>query len=184
MLTQEFITSVIAEAVSKILAEQGKEVKSQVPQTIPTKFDGYTFRSRLEARWAVFFRSMGIRYEYEIEGLTLADGNKYLPDFYLPDFSRYVEIKRLDLLGTAEGEKAERKIFSIDGIIAYGDPYDDKVFRLLPTENTKEAIRFARNIKDFKPFIRNLTQDIQGNYDVEDYLFFKQNARYARGFKF
>lgn len=59
---------------------------------IETIYDGYRFRSRLEARWAVFFDSMGIKYQYEPEGMDLGK-IYYLPDFYLPDFECYVEIK-------------------------------------------------------------------------------------------
>ena len=32
---------------------------------IETIYKGYRFRSRLEARWAVFFDALGIEYEYE-----------------------------------------------------------------------------------------------------------------------
>lgn len=51
---------------------------------IETIYNGYRFRSRLEARWAVFFDAAGIEYEYEPEGYQLSDGTMYLPDFYLP----------------------------------------------------------------------------------------------------
>ena len=37
-------------------------------KAIETVYNGYRFRSRLEARWAVFFDAMQIRYEYEPEG--------------------------------------------------------------------------------------------------------------------
>ena len=50
---------------------------------IETFYNGYHFRSRLEARWAVFFDAIGQKYEYEPQGYTLSDGTKYLPDFYL-----------------------------------------------------------------------------------------------------
>lgn len=60
---------------------------------IETEYRGYRFRSRLEARWAVFFDAARILYEYEPEGFELDDGTKYLPDFYLPEFELYVEIK-------------------------------------------------------------------------------------------
>lgn len=62
---------------------------------IETVYNGYRFRSRLEARWAVFFDAVGIRFEYEPEGFELSSGRKYLPDFWLPDFGIYVEIKPL-----------------------------------------------------------------------------------------
>lgn len=52
-----------------------------------TVFNGYRMRSRLEARWAVFFTELGIQWEYEFEGFDLSDGKGYLPDFYLPTFS-------------------------------------------------------------------------------------------------
>lgn len=60
---------------------------------IETFYNGYKFRSRLEARWAVFFDAAGIRYEYEPEGFKTKNGLCYLPDFYLPDENMYVEVK-------------------------------------------------------------------------------------------
>lgn len=60
---------------------------------IETEYNGYRFRSRLEARWAVFFDALGVKYEYEPEGFELSDGTKYLPDFYLPESGWWVEIK-------------------------------------------------------------------------------------------
>ena len=52
-------------------------------KAIETIYNGYRFRSRLEARWAVFFDAMGIKYEYEPQGVVFEDGAKYLPDFLL-----------------------------------------------------------------------------------------------------
>jgi len=40
---------------------------------IETVYKGYCFRSRLEARWAVFFDALGIKYYYEHEGFDLGD---------------------------------------------------------------------------------------------------------------
>lgn len=62
---------------------------------IPTIYNGYKFRSRLEARWAVFFDAMGIEYEYEPEGFYGSSGLYYLPDFYLSNLNVYVEVKGL-----------------------------------------------------------------------------------------
>lgn len=59
---------------------------------IETIYNGYRFRSRLEARWAVFFDTLDIRYEYEIEGYVL-NGIHYLPDFWVPSWHSWVEIK-------------------------------------------------------------------------------------------
>lgn len=63
---------------------------------IETVYKGCRFRSRLEARWAVFFDEMGIDWEYEPEGFEfIHDGKtvRYLPDFYLPNDRFYVEVK-------------------------------------------------------------------------------------------
>ncbi len=50
---------------------------------IPTHYNGYHFRSRLEARWAVFLDQIGVRYSYEPQGYAM-NGTAYLPDFWLP----------------------------------------------------------------------------------------------------
>ena len=60
---------------------------------IETVYKGYRFRSRLEARWAVFFDALGIEWEYEPEGYLLDNGERYLPDFYLPNDNLYIEVK-------------------------------------------------------------------------------------------
>lgn len=48
---------------------------------IETKYKGYRFRSRLEARWAVFFDALGLTWDYEREGYDLGAAGWYLPDF-------------------------------------------------------------------------------------------------------
>ena len=50
-------------------------------KAIETQYKGYRFRSRLEARWAVFFDALGLAWEYEPEGFELGGGVRYLPDF-------------------------------------------------------------------------------------------------------
>ena len=85
-------------------------------KAIETEYNGYRFRSRLEARWAVFFDAAGIKYEYESEGYELDKSTRYLPDFYLPDFDCYVEVKR----DTEDGiQEIEDKCFKA---IKWGGP--------------------------------------------------------------
>ncbi|MBQ1810047.1 MAG: hypothetical protein II016_02800 [Erysipelotrichaceae bacterium] len=60
---------------------------------IETYYNNNRFRSRLEARWAVFFDTLGIKYEYEPEGFKMSDGTLYLPDFYLPESKQFFEVK-------------------------------------------------------------------------------------------
>lgn len=53
-------------------------------QAIETLYAGYRFRSRLEARWAVFFDRLNVPYEYEPQGFAV-DDVQYLPDFLIHD---------------------------------------------------------------------------------------------------
>lgn len=68
-------------------------------KAIETEYAGCRFRSRLEARWAVFFDHLGIRWQYEPEGLDI-EGVRYLPDFRLDGLARgpiFLEVKgRMD----------------------------------------------------------------------------------------
>ncbi len=59
---------------------------------IQTLYKGIRYRSRLEARYAVFFDYMQIEVRYESEGYV-TEGRAYLPDFYLPNLNQYIEIK-------------------------------------------------------------------------------------------
>lgn len=65
---------------------------------IETVYRGYRFRSRLEARWAVYFDALGIEFEYEPEGYDLGDAGWYLPDFWLPQVRLWAEVKRGEFL--------------------------------------------------------------------------------------
>jgi hypothetical protein len=72
-------------------------------KAIQTRYKGFNFRSRLEARWAVFFDNLGAKWEYEKDTYDLGKefGGYYLPDFWLPFVSMrgdkndgvFVEIK-------------------------------------------------------------------------------------------
>jgi hypothetical protein len=73
---------------------------------LETTFRGCRFRSRLEARWAVFMHTLGVPYVYEPEAYEL-DGLYYLPDFWLPQQDCFLEIKPEDPT-EEESEKASR----------------------------------------------------------------------------
>lgn len=64
-------------------------------KAIETNYRGYKFRSRLEARWAVYLDTVGFKWEYETEGFDL-EGESYLPDFLinLGYHQVWLEIKR------------------------------------------------------------------------------------------
>lgn len=81
---------------------------------LETRYAGCRFRSRLEARWAVFFDHLGIKWEYEPQGYTIGpDKRPYLPDFRLPYLGALVEVKgdaeRLDIALLAELTRAHSR---------------------------------------------------------------------------
>lgn len=99
-------------------------------KAIETRYAGCLFRSRLEARWAVFFDTLGIEWQYEPEGFQLSDGRWYLPDFRLIACGTWIEVKGsrdaldIDLLGQAacdlpngQGEMAGSTLLMILGDI-------------------------------------------------------------------
>jgi len=78
---------------------------------IETYYRGHRFRSRIEARWAVFYDALDIEFQYEPEGFALPSG-WYLPDFFIPHIKSWIEIKRekpddKEHLGDRLGELAE-----------------------------------------------------------------------------
>lgn len=106
---------------------------------IETVYNGYRFRSRLEARWAVFFDALGVQYEYEPEGFS-KNGLMYLPDFRLKcygtrgnknlkkSFDLYVEVK-----GEMDEESAKKiKAFSYCAKEPWSCPYIDDVADYIP----------------------------------------------------
>ena len=68
-------------------------------KAIQTRYNGFSFRSRVEARWAVALDSLGVVYEYEREGYNLGAAGFYLPDFWLPQVSMWAEVKAEPLNG-------------------------------------------------------------------------------------
>lgn len=91
-------------------------------KALQSTYNGVTFRSRTEGRWAVFFEKVGLAWNYEPEGFSLLSGN-YLPDFFLPELNLWFEVKpdKTDLSERARFEElcqaSEKR-----GIIAYGPP--------------------------------------------------------------
>lgn len=68
-------------------------------RAIETCYRGFLFRSRLEARYAVYLDWMHVQWEYEKEGYLLKKScflesdTPYLPDFWLPDYRMFLEVK-------------------------------------------------------------------------------------------
>lgn len=78
---------------------------------IETTYGGCRFRSRLEARWAVFFDTLDVSWQYEPQGYTVGpNATPYLPDFWLPGMGLWVEVK-----GQLEQDGLETLIWAASG---------------------------------------------------------------------
>ena len=106
------------------MSGSGQSIKA-----IETRYNGYKFRSRLEARRAVFFDTLHLEYRYEPEGYVFEE-MPYLPDFYLPQQNCFIEVK--GQLPTRE-ELEKTKLLALytgkDACILFGDVW-------LPHEGT------------------------------------------------
>lgn len=58
-----------------------------------TTHRGFTFRSRLEARYALFFDELGLSWQYEPDGFAIDESTRYVPDFRLTGLSTWIEVK-------------------------------------------------------------------------------------------
>ena len=121
---------------------------------IETQYKGYLFRSRLEARWAVFFDACGVSWEYEPEGYVLPNGQKYLPDFLLHGVDGrapsdlYVEVK-----GKMTAEDAS-KIYSFSGLHDVNDRYVVERPILVVAEIPKSVNHFSPDV-----YVSNMAYD-------------------------
>lgn len=106
-------------------------------KAIETTYSGVRFRSRLEARWAVFFDALGIKWEYEPEAFKLSDGTCYLPDFRLSYPSPHVggawlEVKPEGRLSAPDLRKIQGFTESLGGrdypLLVCGPPWSCELF--------------------------------------------------------
>lgn len=92
--------------------------------TLPTSYKGIRFRSRQEARWAVFFDTLRIQWLYEPEAYKLGE-TVYLPDFWLPKQNCFWEVKTLGGGGEEKGEGlvklTKKPVYIHDGEIALNE---------------------------------------------------------------
>jgi hypothetical protein len=121
----------------------------------PSVYKGIEFRSKLEISWYKYFSMFAhIEYERHIPGIY------YLPDFYLPKYNTYIEIKPKRELTEEEKDKAirlykatEAKVYIICGKlnnnIVYTVPSFSKRQReyLLPSGMKANTLTFHKKPK-------------------------------------
>jgi hypothetical protein len=86
------------------------QIRQAEIKAIPTVYKDTYFRSRLEARWSVFFDALEIGWDYEPEHFKVGHYH-YLPDFRLEGIDAWIEIKPAEKQLSAE---------EIGKIIAFG----------------------------------------------------------------
>jgi hypothetical protein len=62
-------------------------------QAKESRYNGKTYRSQIEAKYAVLFDDLAIDFRYEVQGYKLPTGEAYLPDFYLTRVGLFAEVK-------------------------------------------------------------------------------------------
>lgn len=62
-------------------------------KAIETNYKGYRFRSRLEARYAVWLDALRFEWQYEQQGFHIEGIGQYLPDFWIPELECFMEVK-------------------------------------------------------------------------------------------
>jgi hypothetical protein len=129
-------------------------------KVIQTIYNGYHFRSRTEARWAVFFDSCGIKYSYEPEGYVFKHNGRDEP--YLPDFRLLNIFSQRNLFLEVKGENFS----SSEGYWEYRSKLRSFC------EESGFSIILCCGIPEPKayPILHGLHKEIWGNY--EDYTYF------------
>ncbi len=102
-------------------------------KALPTTYRRVKFRSRLEARWAVFFDALDLHWEYEPQGFTLDNRKDKHPDScYCPDFlvrtpqneDMWIEIKPYNVKQNDKFDKFKKLIDCERVYLLSGQPSD------------------------------------------------------------
>jgi hypothetical protein len=142
-------------------------------KAIETEYNGCLYRSRLEARWAVFFDSLNLSFVYEKEGFEI-DGERYLPDFWVNDWNCWIEIKPNIL----------RKNHNVDDDLEYKKI--EREFRLCRklSDNKNEVVMLIGG----SPYIEgttninNLLENDQYSFNYEIIVFYPRSIMLSNNF--
>jgi hypothetical protein len=109
-------------------------------QSITTTYAGTKFRSRAEARWAIFFDAIGLNWQYEFDGFVVRAG-AYLPDFWLPEIKMFFEVKGVE---PTDEERAKcvqlAQASEYDMLLAIGNPEERFQILWFDRDGQREAL--------------------------------------------
>lgn len=132
-------------------------------KAIQTYYKGFHFRSRLEARWAIFFDEIKLKWQYEPEGYVLPDGVQYLPDFWWPEVEFFAEVKPLPF--TKEEETKAANLPGPCWMLVDVPPIEDQIYYLAGsreewcfTDITQAAFKLPGGLYDRKKQERIITR--------------------------
>lgn len=143
-----------------------------VSGAIPRTYNGITFRSTTEARFARWFDLLGLTWSYEAEGYT--DGVvSAMPDFWLPRFACHLEVKHSDDYNRMKPQAVAR-VSGCGVLVATSSPWSDPAFafhRVYPHGDIDEGWRLIwRNVGDDGLAITPelfLMRDVEPDADVQ-----------------
>lgn len=146
---------------------------------IQTFYKGYKFRSRLEARWAVFFDHCGVKWEYEPEGFDLGGGLYYLPDFLLHgvQLRGYVGDLWVEVKGVMTEESA-RKILTFSGVNDESDDPNVNEFVVKRPILVLGAIPDGENMVQINHAVQDAAYTDEGWFDANAFNFFTVDGDY------
>jgi len=155
-------------------------------KAIETEYNGILFRSRLEARWAIFFDACKLDWVYEPDCFVLSNNQKYTPDFYIPKYRLYIEVKPSLWWQNIDYHKNRYELFEGDLLILSDDFPSLRVSKLYHNHNGEKlenVVVFCPNNK-YEPFfytgcyLGDTDSFFDGEYEeelnkVKSYRFYK-----------
>lgn len=106
----------------------GRAVK---PKGVEVSYSGRIFRSKLEARWAVFLDLLEINWDYEPCHYQVGEDLWYLPDLYLPELAVWLEVKGVPFMDAQSMAKVLASVAGPMRIPLREEPYSPSEHILL-----------------------------------------------------
>lgn len=148
---------------------------------IQTRYKGYRFRSRMEARWAVYFDALEIQWQFEREGFDLPTG-KYLPDFWLPQVRMWAEVKPKEFTSTEYRlirELAKATEFPVLKLI--GPPESKAYYAVEKTEGIESDYAITNMYLDEHRFYSSPGDDLSCFDEIRKAVDVARSARFEHG---